>query len=297
MKFNFSPRVTLICLPLIVLFLSLSRWQWHRHLEKIELAKSLEKRVQAEPLSTGELYSVKDYSELYFRRAKLEGSFDFEHEMILRNRKNEGLAGVHVLTPLKVPGEEVAILVSRGFIPLQYSKPEQRKQFQREPDISGTGLVKEPAYAHFLAPKDPESGKDRPWVDAWLRADIEEISKQLPYPLLPLVIELLPAEMEQKELASALIQDSKGKEELLMIATRAVPDVLEIGDLNQYPLPAFTTTLPAGRHLGYVYEWAFMALLTFLMGLLLQIKRDNNFRMNAPASDNAQNPGKKEMPG
>jgi hypothetical protein len=41
----------------------------------------------------------------------------------------------------------------------------------------------------------------------------------------------------------------------------------------EYPFPAYDTTPPPDIHIGYVYEWAFMALLTFLIGLVLQFRR------------------------
>ena len=40
-----------------------------------------------------------------------------------------------------------------------------------------------------------------------------------------------------------------------------------------YPIPTFDTTPPPDIHLGYVYEWAFMALLTISIGLIMQFKR------------------------
>ena len=40
-----------------------------------------------------------------------------------------------------------------------------------------------------------------------------------------------------------------------------------------YPIPLFDTTPPPDIHLGYVYEWACMALMTLGIGLIAQFKR------------------------
>ena len=41
----------------------------------------------------------------------------------------------------------------------------------------------------------------------------------------------------------------------------------------QYPIPTYDITPPPDIHLGYVYEWAFMALLTLAIGIIMQLKR------------------------
>ena len=274
MTFRFSLKVCLICFVLMATFLRLSYWQWERHLEKEALRETLEQRVLQKPLENQDLFAEDiDSKDMYFRRISLKGSYDFAHEMVLRNRRHEGLPGVHVLTPLKLKDRDQAILVSRGFIPLEYSKSDKRDIFQKTSEGPYTGIIKESSTPHLLAPKDPEVQPDGPWVDAWLRTNVQKMAKQLPYEVLPYVVELLPPELQKENIAAEIMKSTHGKEELLVLSSRGIPDASAIGDLTQYPIHAFTTTLPPTRHLGYVYEWGFMALMTFCIGLLLQCKR------------------------
>ena len=52
-----------------------------------------------------------------------------------------------------------------------------------------------------------------------------------------------------------------------------IPSPVKEADPAKYPIPVYDTVIPPGRHLGYVFEWAVMALMTFLICLILQFKR------------------------
>ena len=47
----------------------------------------------------------------------LRGEFDAEHTVFLDNRTRQGVAGFHVLAPLRVPGSDQVVMVLRGWIP------------------------------------------------------------------------------------------------------------------------------------------------------------------------------------
>lgn len=51
-----------------------------------------------------------------FRRVELRGSYLGRH-FLLDNMLHEGIAGYHVLTPLRVPGRRERVLVNRGWVP------------------------------------------------------------------------------------------------------------------------------------------------------------------------------------
>jgi hypothetical protein len=73
---------------------------------------------------------------------------------------------------------------------------------------------------------------------------------------------------------SQIVKSSAGKEELLImgLADPAAGNRPDFDPNLSYPIPVFDTVLPAGRHLGYVYEWAIMAFATLLIGLVLQLR-------------------------
>jgi len=51
------------------------------------------------------------------RRMRAVGSYDPSGEIVLRGRADDGRPGVHLVTPLVVPGVPQALLVNRGWVP------------------------------------------------------------------------------------------------------------------------------------------------------------------------------------
>lgn len=275
MNFRFSTKVTTTCSLLAAFMVGMSVWQWDRHLDKLALIETLNQTLRLEPVELQSLITQNsDPSTLTWRRVKLSGAFDFKHELLLRNRSFEKRAGVHVITPLKVDGSEAWVLVDRGFIPLGREAPEKREQYQRPERTEMFGLVKDSMPRKFLAPPDPEAGPGRPWVDQWLRVDIEQIGRQLPYPILPFYLETMK-DPDDPLLASQIVKGSEaGRHDVLNVTGPSTVESFGMDSPDaEYPLPAYDTTPPPDIHIGYVYEWAFMTLLTLLIGFVLQLRR------------------------
>lgn len=272
MRFYFKPKVTFVCLLLAALMLRASVWQWHRHTEKqlyiAELSRNLEQDIV--PL-TSLLAANEDWTSLLHRRVGVEGEFDFAKEVVLRNRKYQDFAGVHVLTPLRIAGTAKYVLVSRGFVPLESAKSGERKAFQREAVAKFVGLIKESKERRTFAPADPESGPPNPWVDAWLRVDLPKIAAQLPYELLPFYLEVMN-DTDSATAKSEIVRSDEQRGELFFLPNRVGQTEAQRLDPARLPIPSFDTVVPAGRHFGYVWEWGVMALVTVLVGLLLQLK-------------------------
>jgi len=274
MKLSFSYKISIVGLLFVILFLRLSYWQSERHAEKERYIALMQARLE-EPIKPLEEFlsgNTLDWSALPYRRVNVSGDFDYDREMVLRNRSFDSEAGVHVLTPLKIAGREEYILVDRGFIPYEKAGRDVRQVFQHSITAQFTGLIKAGVSAHFLAPNDPPSGKELPWVDAWLRVDIENIQKQLPYKLLPIYLEIMSV-TNPKDAENQIVKASAAKEEVLLPMLSMSTDKSKARPLRDYPLPAFDTVVPPGRHLGYVYEWAFLALLAACISVLLQRAR------------------------
>lgn len=58
----------------------------------------------------------RDSAKTHYRRVSLNGTPDFEHEFYYINRSHQGSPGVYVLTPVRVPGQDTAVLVNRGWV-------------------------------------------------------------------------------------------------------------------------------------------------------------------------------------
>ena len=258
-----------------------SFWQWSRHNEKLELRSTLEQRIALPP----EPYNVIDTSNPIldeYKRVTISGEYDFANEIVLRNRRYKSVAGVFIITPLAFENNSKHILVNRGFIPLKDSEIPNRVQFQSPKKDSFTGLLKKSLErTFFLAPLDPPNVPSR--LDAWLRVDISRIQDQIPYHLEPLWVEKIAddnsfAALTELPLSTVktqtIMSDTKSeKDEILSLANRGA--IAPVEDLSNYhfPIPQFDAVIPAGRHLGYVYEWAIMAFFTVLIGIILQFDR------------------------
>ena len=125
------------------------------------------------------------------RRATVRGVFDYDQEVILRNRTYGEVPGVHQLVPLRIAGSDAAVLVDRGWIPFEFSSPEQRAQFRNatgEVEVQGI-LRQSQTRRNNLSPADPPLGPERARLEAWFRVDLPRIQEQMPYRLLPLYLE------------------------------------------------------------------------------------------------------------
>lgn len=275
MQFRWSLKVNLIGGLLIAIFLRLSFWQYERHQWKLGYIADMRARLEQPALNLREAAKSPstNWDELHFRKAHIEGTYDFSKEVVLRNRSYASAMGVHALTPMRLKDTDTYILVDRGFIPLSRSTSETRKAFQVQPEASFIGLIKSAATARFLAPTDPAAGPNLPWVDAWLRVDIDNISRQLPYKLLPVYVEIMETQ-DSKAVEQKILDAPDKRDEIFMLAPKEGLMRLEQDDVaaGKYPLPVFDTVIPPGRHFGYIFEWAAMALMTLLACLVLQLR-------------------------
>jgi len=276
--FQFSWYITGPALLLILVMCRLSYWQWTRHLEKVDLIKEMDERLLLPPSSINDVLTTPGLNwaqSMIHRRLIIEGSYDFEHEMILRNRRHLNQPGVMVLTPLKIKGTDSWILVNRGYIPLKYATRPARAQFQKQSSVQFIGLIKETNPRRFLAPGDPPSGGENPWVDEWLRVDLDNIQKQLPYKVLPVYTEVMPS-ADREKIKKDILSSESGKSEILSLVARSAAtsrdsEINQI-NLNSLPIPLNDLIIPPGRHLGYVFEWIILAMLTGFLAVIIQLR-------------------------
>lgn len=181
---------TLAVLALIALFLRLGTWQLQRRAERLAANAQLLARMTQPPLALDG--AALDVEAVDLRRATVTGIYDYEQEIVLRNRAYNGFPGVHVITPLRIQGRAVAILVDRGWISYEDAGSDQRARFDRPAgEVTVTGILRRSMVRRNAAsPADPPLGPELPRLDAWHRIDIPRIQEQVAYPLLPLYLEI-----------------------------------------------------------------------------------------------------------
>ena len=119
--------MTLLTLILLVLFVSLGRWQWHRGEAKQVLWDSYERNDVTPALDA----RVDFDSAERFTSVALTGHFESNRQFLLDNRSHAGQPGYEVLTPFVLESGR-RILVNRGWIPFGGYR-------DRLPDVSFAG--------------------------------------------------------------------------------------------------------------------------------------------------------------
>ena len=133
---HFTPGLwpTLAALFFFALTLWLGNWQSDRAEAKRALQARYDTATQDPPIHIGRVLLTRD--DLIYRKLEVQGRFDGGHTILLDNKVYEGVAGYHVLTPLRIEGSPMAILVNRGWV----ASGRSREQLPRIP--TPAGLVK-----------------------------------------------------------------------------------------------------------------------------------------------------------
>ena len=94
--------------------MSLGNWQTRRAAEKQALQERSDNRERGATLRLpGRLIEVKDVE---YARVSVRGEFLPHYTILLDNRVRNGVAGYEVLTPVRIEGGGLSVLVNRGWI-------------------------------------------------------------------------------------------------------------------------------------------------------------------------------------
>lgn len=110
--------LTLLVVVLCVTFTELGLWQLRRHDERTAANEVLVANLASMPVVVSDLLPadqpLPDRDE--WRLVTATGTYDDDHELLVRNRSYDGALGYEVVTPL-VPPTGPALLVVRGWVP------------------------------------------------------------------------------------------------------------------------------------------------------------------------------------
>jgi surfeit locus 1 family protein len=208
---------TLIVVLGVAVNIGLGLWQWNRHQQRQALNERINAGIAAPPILLDQTTAS---AELDYRRVQLRGTFDASQEIVLRNRAYGDIPGVHVLTPLRLSGSQVAVLVDRGWLPMDEATPEKRRAYpppSGELTLEGVALRSQ---ADLPGVKDPPLRAGETRLDAWFKVDLNRIQQQVSYPLLPVFVVLQPEKPS-----------------------------------TDLPIRQKTTDLGPGSHFGYSIQW------------------------------------------
>lgn len=188
---RFRPRwlPTLAATLLVPLFIAAGQWQWDKAAAKAVRQRQLESRA-AEPAVQIPV-ELADAQALQFRKIVARGHYEPQHQILIDNRTYRQQAGFHVVTPLRVEGSEVRLLVNRGWIPAL-------AEHSREPEFSTpsgivevSGVASIPTSRFFILKADNREMHGA-WQRVWQNLDLARYGEQIGFPVQPVVMQLDP---------------------------------------------------------------------------------------------------------
>jgi surfeit locus 1 family protein len=176
---------TLLVFAGTALCIRLGIWQLDRLEQRRAFNTQVESMRAAAPLDLNKSIP-KDISSMEWRAVTVNGEYDFENQVALRNQYNGDQYGYHLITPLLFNG--TAVLVDRGWIPADADW----RSFDETGEAQVTGQIRlgqvKPAFGG-VADALPEAGE---WLAVWNNFDVENMSAQWPYPILNVYIQPNP---------------------------------------------------------------------------------------------------------
>jgi surfeit locus 1 family protein len=236
-RIRVAPLPAVVALLMLALLLWAGFWQLDRAEEKRRASVAQAYRGDKAPVDLGPGQLQDQALERWvYRRARASGQYRWDRQYLLDNRTHQGVAGYHVLTPLRLQDSDVHVLVNRGWLPVGPDRGQL-------PDVgvSGQPLVQEGV---MVAP--PAAGlvlgssgyDDDGWPRVVQRVDLERIEDQLDAPLLPLLVRLSP------DSDHGYLREWQGR-----------------------------TGLSRERHLGYAVQWFALAVALVVLCIWAAVRR------------------------
>jgi surfeit locus 1 family protein len=231
---RFAPRLlpSLAVALLLPLLLGLGTWQLDRAAFKRALLDTYAVRGADRPVNS--LPRALDPEAWRFRRVALGGRFDDAHALLLDNRTYRGMAGYHLLTPLRLDDGR-GVLVNRGWAPRGRTRDDLPPIAHRAGRVTVAGqLDTPPASGLSVGPDGPEASG---WPRVVQRLDLDALARELGYPLLPLL----------------LLEGAGGEAELVRDWRPVV--------------------MGPARHTGYAVQWFALALALLVIYVVVNTRR------------------------
>lgn len=194
---------SVVVLAAAAVMVRLGIWQ----LDRLEQRRTFNARVveqqEAEPLSLNQAVLDSDLYSMEYRRVIVTGEYLPEDEIVLRNQVWEdqfgAQLGVQLFTPLRIEGTDVAILVERGWIPMDHAGVNARTVYQEPRLVTVSGQLRRAETDFNLSESlhpDPTLAPDEERLDAWNNLNLERVASQTQLTLLPVYLQRFPNDDE-----------------------------------------------------------------------------------------------------
>lgn len=180
---------TLLALVGGMVCIRLGIWQLDRLEQRRAFNAQVEAMWAAEPLNLAGK-PADDLTKMEYRAVTVSGRYDFENQVVLRNRYFQSQYGYNLLTPLLLD-DGSAVLVDRGWIPADGNdSPSSWRRYDQPGRVNLKGQIRlRQARPGIGGASDPTLAPGQSKLDFWNNVDLERIGQQLPYPLLDVYVQ------------------------------------------------------------------------------------------------------------
>lgn len=184
-NFRFEPRLwpTLATLVGLVLFVKLGLWQAGKAEVRAAEIAQFNARSRLGPFALDG--TTVHPGTLQDAPVAAKGYFEPKDQFYVDNRQEDGVAGIHVVTPLRIDGTQVRVLVNRGWVAWPGGSRRQLPAVETPTGLVAVeGIATVPVNKNFLLM--PEHAESLPRL--WPRLDLERFTAEQRYTVEPLVL-------------------------------------------------------------------------------------------------------------
>jgi surfeit locus 1 family protein len=238
----FSPKLITSFLTLIFLYLfvSLGFWQLDRAEQKRTLYAEFQDRQSADAVNLVNSYKLEKEA-LIWRKARANGFFLEQYQILLDNQVQDTEAGYYIYTPFKLAQSNKYVLVNRGWLLADTNRSIVPKLTPAISEIDIYGVVKDIPKTGLLLKELPPEKMDE-GIYRVQKININEIEELTNIKLLPYIIRLEPES--------------------------------EYGYVRKWRLPGSGES----THTGYAFQWFTFAAVLLIIYLVLNIKRTEKIK-------------------
>ncbi len=216
---------TLLVVAAVGVMVRLGIWQLERMAQRQAFNARVIAQIEQPPLALNSATLAADLTQMEYRAVIVSGVYDHAQQVALRNRVYENHPGIDLLTPLVIAGTNHAVLVNRGWIPIEEAAPANWNKYIEPGIVEVRGVIRlSQSKADFGSIGDP-LGR----LEIWNLVNLPRIQEQITHSLLPVYIQQSPA--------GSLVAASPSARPPFPIRNKLELDLSE------------------GSHLGYALQW------------------------------------------
>ena len=186
MKFLPSPIEWVIYILFVALFCTLGMWQLNRADEKKAIADNINKRSTESAVNLNTPFNWNQEKHQY-RKATVKGEFLLKGQLLIDNIIVKNKPGYYVITPFKIEGIDLTILINRGWIRQAGRQRQAAKVTTPKGQISIEGIMRTPSALPFIeASVEPLTHTES--FNTWLYLDVKKYQKESPLKMMPFAI-------------------------------------------------------------------------------------------------------------